>query len=223
MLGLDSDPGVSGRQRRGAIPGGGSPAIVRVGERNLAPEGLRPAETPGQRTGAPLAGQDDRIEPGTDGAPDPVLPARQRSQAAITSATSIRAALHGREHRTVGRSGRGTRSLSDSATQKILQRELYEFHDTRYVRLAQLPVAHVYRLRKSRGYLQRLVTYQRTRPTQVTIGERRKPTAALRLPLRSVGVFNRAPEGLSHPHGFPILQPELAERLDVRHSGVPAC
>jgi transposase InsO family protein len=66
-------------------------------------------------------------------------------------------------------------TLSGPATQKILQRELHEFHDARYERLARLSVAQLYRLRKSRTYRQRRVAYQPTRPTQVAIGERRKP------------------------------------------------
>jgi transposase InsO family protein len=66
-------------------------------------------------------------------------------------------------------------TLSGPATQKILQRELHEFHDGRYERLARISVAQLYRLRKSRAYRQRRVDYQSTRPTQVAIGERRKP------------------------------------------------
>jgi hypothetical protein len=57
-------------------------------------------------------------------------------------------------------------TLSGPATQKILERELYEFHDERYKRLARLSVAQLYRLRKSRTYRQRRVAYQPTRPTQ---------------------------------------------------------
>src|ERR1700682_1999060 len=66
-------------------------------------------------------------------------------------------------------------TLSGPATQKILERELYEFHDQRYTRLAGLSVAQLYRLRKSRTYRQRRVAYQPTRPTRVAIGERRRP------------------------------------------------
>jgi transposase InsO family protein len=66
-------------------------------------------------------------------------------------------------------------TLSGPATQKILQRELHEFGDTRYERLARLSVAQLYRLRKSGTYRHRRVAYQPTRPTQVAIGERRKP------------------------------------------------
>jgi transposase InsO family protein len=66
-------------------------------------------------------------------------------------------------------------TLSGPATQKILQRAWHEYHDRRYERLWRLSVAQLYRLRKSRAYCQRRVAYQPTRPTQVTIGERRKP------------------------------------------------
>ena len=66
-------------------------------------------------------------------------------------------------------------TLSGPATRKILERERHEFHDQRYKRLARLSVAQLYRLRKSRTYRQRRVAYQPTRPTQVAIGERRRP------------------------------------------------
>jgi hypothetical protein len=66
-------------------------------------------------------------------------------------------------------------TLSGPATQKILQRELHEFHDAGYERLGRLSVAQLYRLRKSGTYRHRRLAYQPTRPTQVAIGERRKP------------------------------------------------
>lgn len=66
-------------------------------------------------------------------------------------------------------------TLSGPATQKILQRAWHEYHDAQCQRLARLSVAQLYRLRKSRTYRHRRVAYQPTRPTQVAIGERRKP------------------------------------------------
>jgi len=66
-------------------------------------------------------------------------------------------------------------TLSGPATQKILQRAWHEYHDAQYERLARLSVAQLYRLRKSGTYRHRRVAYQPTRPTQVAIGERRKP------------------------------------------------
>jgi len=66
-------------------------------------------------------------------------------------------------------------TLSGPATQKILQRAYYDFKELRYERLARLSVAQLYRLRQSRTYRQRRVAYQPTRPTPVSIGERRRP------------------------------------------------
>jgi hypothetical protein len=66
-------------------------------------------------------------------------------------------------------------TLSGPATRKILEREFHEYGDTRYQRLARLSVAQMYRLRKSSTYRKRYITYQPTKPTQVAIGERRKP------------------------------------------------
>jgi hypothetical protein len=66
-------------------------------------------------------------------------------------------------------------TLSGPATKKLLQRACYNFNDTRYQRLAAISVAHLYRLRGSRAYRERHIKYQATRPTAVSIGERRKP------------------------------------------------
>jgi transposase InsO family protein len=66
-------------------------------------------------------------------------------------------------------------TLSGPATKKLLQRACYTFHDTRYQSLARISVAHLYRLRSSRIYRERRIQYQGTRPTPVSIGERRKP------------------------------------------------
>jgi len=65
--------------------------------------------------------------------------------------------------------------LSGPATQKILQREFYDYGDQRYRRLAQISVAHLYRLRKSTAYRRERIGYEKTKPTSVSIGERRAP------------------------------------------------
>src|SRR3954451_17313115 len=66
-------------------------------------------------------------------------------------------------------------TLSGPATQKLLQRALHEFGDQRYERLASISAAHIYKLRKSRRYRHKRVRYEKTRPVQVAIGERRPP------------------------------------------------
>jgi transposase InsO family protein len=67
-------------------------------------------------------------------------------------------------------------TLSGPATQKILYRGLYEYGDESYRRLAAISVPHIYNLRKSQAYRKRRIAYQKTRPVQIAIGERRKPT-----------------------------------------------
>ena len=66
-------------------------------------------------------------------------------------------------------------TLSGPATQKILHREFHDYGDERYRRLAGISAPHIYNLRKSREYRQRKVSFQKTRPVKVTIGERRRP------------------------------------------------
>jgi transposase InsO family protein len=66
-------------------------------------------------------------------------------------------------------------NLSGPATRRILEREYSEYQQTAYQRLAAISVAHLYRLRNSAGYRQRNTSYQPTRPTPISIGERRKP------------------------------------------------
>jgi transposase InsO family protein len=65
--------------------------------------------------------------------------------------------------------------LSGPATQKLLYRACYAFGMPKYRRLAGISVAHLYRLRDSAQYRHRRIAYQPTRPTAVSIGERRRP------------------------------------------------
>lgn len=66
-------------------------------------------------------------------------------------------------------------TLSGPATQKILYREFFDFGKQAYERLATISVAHIYNLRKSRAYREKRIRYEKTRPVQVAIGERRRP------------------------------------------------
>ncbi len=66
-------------------------------------------------------------------------------------------------------------TLSGPATQRILKRELEVYKRSEYARLATISVAHLYNLRHHWRYRERLLNYTKTRPTVVSIGERRKP------------------------------------------------
>ena len=66
-------------------------------------------------------------------------------------------------------------TLSGPATKRILEREFQQFGRKEYERLATISVAHLYNLRKQRRYRECRLRYVKTRPVQVSIGERRKP------------------------------------------------
>lgn len=66
-------------------------------------------------------------------------------------------------------------SLSGPATQRILQREHHQFGQAVFQRLASISVAQIYRFRATTAYRKHNTAYRSTRPTPVSIGERRKP------------------------------------------------
>lgn len=65
--------------------------------------------------------------------------------------------------------------LSGPATRCILQRAYAEFGQAAYVRLAGISVGHLYNLRNSVRYRKQAADFRLTRPSAVSIGERRKP------------------------------------------------
>ena len=66
-------------------------------------------------------------------------------------------------------------TLSGPATRKILQREWRQYQQGEYEQLAAISVAQIYRLRRRTAYRQRRLHFTKTRPTPVSIGERRRP------------------------------------------------
>jgi predicted DNA-binding transcriptional regulator AlpA len=65
--------------------------------------------------------------------------------------------------------------LSGPATRCILKREYEEFGKPEFARLAGISVSHLYNLRHSVGYRKQVSVFEPTRPSAVSIGERRKP------------------------------------------------
>jgi transposase len=65
--------------------------------------------------------------------------------------------------------------MSGPATRHILKREFEVYGNLEFERLATISNGHLYNLRKSPGYRQRVLHYEKTRPAKVSIGERRKP------------------------------------------------
>ena len=65
--------------------------------------------------------------------------------------------------------------LSGPATVSIMQREHQQFGKAEYARLGEISVAHLYNLRGSAGYRKLAAKWEPTRPSAISIGERRKP------------------------------------------------
>jgi transposase InsO family protein len=66
-------------------------------------------------------------------------------------------------------------TLSGPATQRILKREFEVYGKAEFERLARISNGHLYNLRRHARYRERLLHYAKTRPTAISIGERRKP------------------------------------------------
>jgi transposase InsO family protein len=75
----------------------------------------------------------------------------------------------------LGEVDRAHERLSGPATRCIMKREYEQFGKRKYVRLARISIAHLYNLRKSARYRRQATVFQVTRPSVVSIGERRKP------------------------------------------------
>lgn len=65
--------------------------------------------------------------------------------------------------------------LSGPATKQIIKEEYELFKKSKYNILKDLSVTHLYRLRSTRRYHEKVKILSKTRPTKVPLGERRKP------------------------------------------------
>jgi len=66
-------------------------------------------------------------------------------------------------------------TLSGPATRKLCERAWLVFGEARFERLAGISNGHLYNLRHSPTYTRRRGSFEKTRPTKIIIGERRKP------------------------------------------------
>ncbi len=65
--------------------------------------------------------------------------------------------------------------LSGAATKKLCERAYRVFGDEQYERLSKISIAHLYNLRNSTAYRRKRCVLEKTKPKNVTIGQRRKP------------------------------------------------
>lgn len=64
---------------------------------------------------------------------------------------------------------------SGAVSKKLCERAFHRFGSTEYERLSGVSVAQVYLMRRMKHYQRQHLTHTKTNPTQVAIGERRKP------------------------------------------------
>jgi len=67
--------------------------------------------------------------------------------------------------------------LSGPATKRILQRAWQTFGQVEFQSLAGISVSHLYNLRRRDSYRRRAAEFEKTRPTNIAIGQRRRPEA----------------------------------------------
>ena len=65
--------------------------------------------------------------------------------------------------------------LNGLATKKIFETEYQVYGKQEYKRVAGISISHIYNLRKTRSYRKKALTYSKTNPRKVNIGERRRP------------------------------------------------
>ena len=109
--------------------------------------------------------------------------------------------------------------LSGPAIRHLSVRAHQVHHQAGYERLSGISVSHIYNLRKRREYRQRRMNFTKTRPTPVSIGERRKPEPGRQL--RRSGVLRagrRIPSGLplpGRPGGKALNLPSVGSENNV--------
>ena len=148
-----------------------------MGGGSAGPAAVRSAEQGGARPGAALHREDDRAEPGAGHAADRSLHGQRKGRGDSLSAAAFPAALHATraDIELLASVDEAHETLSGPATRRILEREFQLYKRPEYARLAAISVAHLYNLRHHQRYREQLLNYTKTRPTAVSIGERRKP------------------------------------------------
>ena len=187
MLGIDrprakrqqvepaTDPAVSPLQRRDSIQRQRAGRDLRLGGAHAPPARLQPPEPRRQRAAAAVSGQDDRTEPGANHAADPAIPAGRRTPTRPLPRHRFARKYTPADVELLAAVDEAHETLSGPATRKILEREYQQYQQREYERLAGISVAQIYRLRRRSAYRQRRLHFTKTRPTAVSIGERRRP------------------------------------------------
>ena len=154
------------------LPKGGS---LRLGRAHFSSTRVWKFGQDRARTGPCLRGEGNGVERLANDPPNPKIPGYGRGAGATVPAAPICHSVHGAGHRIVGGSRPRPRALERASDTVHFAARVRAVWADGYARLAHISVAHLYNLRHSARYGNQAAVYEPTRPTPITIGERRKP------------------------------------------------
>ena len=163
---------------------------LRMGKSDATAARSSPVETERARAGAALHSQDDGAEPGAGDALAGDVLARRESAARTIPPRRFAERYTRADAELLATVDEAHDTISGPATRKILQWAHYDFKDAQHTRLAELSVAQLYRMRKSRAYRQRLTSYQPAARAQWTVRLPACGHGASRRPGRNQGVYH---------------------------------
>src|SRR5580692_10899400 len=170
-----ADRAVSFGRERSTVRGQPTGRDLRLGGAVVKPRGVHGAGTASARPAPAVPGQDD----GLSRAQLTRLVGRYLATGRVRIKTSHRHRFPTRYTRAdvelQAQVDEAHETLSGPATRRIFEREFGHYRKLEFQRLAAISNGHLYNLRRTPHYRQRLKNYQKTRPSPVAIGERRRP------------------------------------------------
>jgi len=148
---------------------------LRLGRTLALPSRVSASEAAVERASAGIRRVHDRTQPGAVHASDWRLCSHGADRAQALRATPLSAPLHPADIELLAAVDEAHERLSGPATRHILKREFEIYGKPEFERLAKLSNGHLYNLRHSPRYGLRLRHFEKTRPTAIQIGERKKP------------------------------------------------
>ena len=169
------DSPVRRSQRSNPVYGREARTGVRLDRARALSTGVCEATQASARVAAALYREDDWHEPGAGDAVDWPLSSQRESRGRVYRRHRFAQRYTLADVELLAAVDEAHDTLSGPATRRILEREYQQYDKQEYAWLASISVSHLYNLRRHRGYRQRRLNYVKTKPTAVTIAERRRP------------------------------------------------
>ena len=207
-----TDPGVAGITRGDRVWRSGSGRGIRLGGAGSGGAGIRPPGADVTRPDPGAGGEDHRAEHIADDTADSDVSGLRAGTARNVYEKWLYGSLYGCRYRAAGGGGACARTDERASDATHSGTGAHGVRATECARLAEISVAHLYNLRNGKEYRRQAAAFDATRPTAVSIGERRKPDPQerpgfLRVDTCASGGLGRCQGSLSHQrsgHGYPM-------------------